>query len=89
MCTLRFHSIWAVTVFFVAFATACGKSGVGEACSKPGDTGECVDNAICTKDSSSVVCRKLCKEQADCGPNESCNGVSGTNVKSCQPETTK
>jgi hypothetical protein len=31
------------------------------------------------------ICRAACVEQEDCPPAYACNGVSGTNLKSCQP----
>ena len=52
-----------------------------------GMTDECVDNAICTNDSGDVLtCEQLCEEKEDCPQGYSCNGISNTNKKSCQPD---
>jgi hypothetical protein len=70
-----------------ALLSACGASEVGEECDDAGDTDECEDGAICTnEDGGGAVCRALCKEQEDCSGGLSCNGVSGTDLKSCQPD---
>jgi hypothetical protein len=66
-------------------ATACGDPEVGDECEDVGQPGECEDGAVCTNHGDKAVCRAPCVEQEDCGPGFSCNGVSGTNVKSCQP----
>ena len=64
----------------------CGHSEIGEECETAGATDECVDSAVCTNGSTGVpVCRKICTEQEDCATTENCNGISGTNMKSCQP----
>ena len=68
----------------VALLVGCGASEVGEECDDVGDTDECEDGAICTNEEGGAVCRALCKET--CPRGESCNGVSGTNLKSCQPD---
>jgi hypothetical protein len=64
----------------------CGESEIGEECDEAGSTDECVDGAICTNTGEDAVCRALCVEQEDCKGGEACNGVSGSNLKSCQPE---
>lgn len=69
---------------------ACASSApdVGEKCDKAGDVAACVDTALCTNESSgALTCRKRCTVQTDCASTEACNGVSGTNLKSCQPST--
>jgi hypothetical protein len=58
---------------------------IGEACDKSGAVSECVDSAICTTDSRGTYCRQRCTDTAQCVVPEQCNGVSGTNIKSCQP----
>jgi hypothetical protein len=67
---------------------ACGSAEVGDECDDVGDTDECEDDAICTNegDSSEGTCRWLCENDEDCPADHECNGVSGTNVKSCQPK---
>jgi hypothetical protein len=68
---------------------ACGEGEIGDACDEPGSTDECVDDAVCTNENSDSddenVCRQLCEEQEDCPDDLNCNGVSGSNLKSCQP----
>jgi hypothetical protein len=65
--------------------TACGDPEVGEECDDAGSSTECEDGAICTNEAGKAICRAHCVEQEECPPGFSCNGVSGTNVKSCQP----
>ena len=76
---------WLIPTF--ALCLACGRADTGEACDTSGDTDECVDEAICTKDSNgATTCRKRCTDGSQCAANEHCNGVSSTNIKSCQPK---
>jgi hypothetical protein len=70
----------------LAFVSAGGASEVGEECDDAGDQDECEDGAICTNEEGGAVCRALCKEQDDCPSGQSCNGVSDTSFKSCQPD---
>jgi hypothetical protein len=71
----------------LALMTGCGKPDVGEECDEAGKDGECADDAICTnEDDDKAVCRALCIEQEDCPAGYACNGVSNTNLKSCQPD---
>lgn len=66
---------------------ACNSpSEIGEECEDSGSKDECVDGGICTKESDGTFCRVLCSEKVDCAATESCSGVSGSNLKSCQPE---
>jgi hypothetical protein len=72
---------------FAAFSLlGCGGAEVGESCDDAGSTDDCEDGAICTNEDQGAVCRLLCKETAECPPAHSCNGVSGSNLKSCQPD---
>jgi hypothetical protein len=65
----------------------CGGADVGEECDDVGTTDECVDGAVCTNEEGEARrCRLLCNEHADCPDGHDCKGVSGTNLKSCQPE---
>ena len=66
---------------------ACGGADLGEDCDDVGRTGECVSMAVCTNESGDrSVCREICEEHEDCPMGYSCNGVSGTSTKSCQPD---
>jgi hypothetical protein len=72
-----------------ALLIGCGGEGeIGDECDESGQTeDECVDGAICTNESDDAnTCRKLCTEQEDCDAGENCNGISGSNLKSCQPD---
>ena len=72
--------LWIVSMMLAG----CGGSDVGEKCDTLASTDECVSDAICSADSAGTVCRKTCSVQTDCGSGETCNGISGTNRKSCQ-----
>jgi hypothetical protein len=83
------HSLLRITwILAVAVSTlGCGEAELGEECDEAGKTDECVDGAICTNTAEDAVCRALCVEQEDCkAAGETCNGVAGTNQKSCQPD---
>ncbi len=64
----------------------CGTPELGEECDEPGDPDACEEGTLCTNEESGAVCRKLCREQEDCASDEACNGVSNTDLKSCQPD---
>jgi hypothetical protein len=68
-------------------SVGCGPGELGEACDDPGSAEACVDGAICTNESDEEAsCLEICADQADCSGGYSCNGVSGTSIKSCQPD---
>lgn len=59
---------------------------VGASCDTPGSLDECVDGAVCTNESGGAnTCRLLCADDADCPVGHNCNGLTGTQIKSCQP----
>jgi len=65
----------------------CGRGDIGESCDTSGKEDECVDEAICTKGADgATTCRRRCADDSQCASTEKCNGVSGTNIKSCQPK---
>ena len=69
-------------------ALACsGEAAIGEECDTAGSTDECVNGAVCTNDLGGRRCRLVCNDDAQCAASEACNGVSSTNIKSCQPKT--
>ena len=71
---------------FLILCIGCGRAATGEKCDTSGDPDECVDEAICTKeDNGATTCRKRCTDDSQCAMTEKCNGVSATNIKSCQP----
>ena len=68
-------------------AAACGGADIGESCDEPGSTDECVDDAVCTnEDGDRSACRALCDEHEDGPDSHSCNGISNSSLKSCQPD---
>jgi hypothetical protein len=73
----------------LALVVGCGSAEIGEECEDIGESDECVDGAICTNETSGGVCRATCTETVSCPSGHTCNGVSGTNVKSCQPDEVK
>lgn len=73
-------------VLVLSSACATDPVAIGGACTTAGKSEECVDGAICSNAASGATCRKVCTEQAQCGANESCSGISGTTIKSCQPK---
>jgi hypothetical protein len=69
------------------FLTACGDGGVGDACDDPGSRDECEDGAICTNDDGNDgTCRFICSDHDDCASSERCNGIEGSDTKSCQSD---
>jgi hypothetical protein len=70
--------------------SACGVSGVGGGCSRPGSDHECVEGAICATDEGgpdgsggdpvwdSYTCRAVCAGPMDCPLGEECRAVAGT-----------
>lgn len=72
----------AVSLLGALATVGCGKSDVGEECNTADD---CKDGLVCTRDWQGVHCRAPCTSQDQCPPGFDCNGVEGTNVKSCQP----
>jgi len=76
-----------IYLFALLGAVACGgKSDLGEECDTPGSTDDCVPGTVCTNDLGGRRCRAICAEDSQCAPTDACNGVSGTNIKSCQPK---
>lgn len=74
-------------LWLVLAALACGGDGsVGDPCDVSGDLDECEEGAICTNENDGAACRVLCADHQDCESDERCNGVSGSNRKSCQPD---
>lgn len=72
----------------LALLAACGGSELGDSCTHDGDISECDDHLVCGKRRSSdeLVCLKQCKEDADCGRDENCNGTEGS-LKACRPKS--
>ena len=67
---------------------------IGEGCSESGQTTECVEGAICTNlpggDAEATgdenQCFAVCTDDDECTDVQGCRGISGTNLKSCQPD---
>jgi len=75
-----------VAALLLVMPLGCGSSDVGEECDDIGDSDECEDHAICTNEDGHGVCRWMCENDDHCASDHECNGVAGTNVKSCQPK---
>jgi hypothetical protein len=83
---IRTRAIAILIACMPAASAGCGSPGLGETCDKAGATDACEDGLVCTNESDRNVCRQLCTDQAQCAAGLGCNGVSGTNLKSCQPD---
>lgn len=58
---------------------ACTRS-----CTQPGTVDVC-GGGVCTNLSSGSYCLARCADKIDCRASYNCNGISGSNLKSCQP----
>lgn len=86
---MRQKASWFLMFSTALFVTSlgCGPGELGQACNDPGSEEACVDGAICTNENGDDgSCREICTGQKDCRKGYSCNGVSGTSTKSCQPD---
>ena len=70
-------------------SVGCGRAEIGEECDGVGSTDDCDEGAICTNEEGRGICRQLCTETVQCPAAHTCNGIAGTNLKSCQPERPK
>ena len=77
------------TCLLLTLWLGCGGAELGESCDDHGSTDECVDDAVCTNEDDGAACRALCAEQANCPDGYTCNGISNTSQKSCQPDDAK
>lgn len=81
-----FVAVGVVNIALI-LCSACGSEGkIGEECEESGQTeDECESGAVCgTNTGGTLVCLKVCTEQADCAGEEECNGVEGSSVKGCR-----
>jgi len=78
--------IISATMIMFCFSIGCGAAEIGEACDTSGSVDECVEGAICCAEAGQQSCYKICTDQTECSATESCNGVAGSNIKSCQPK---
>jgi hypothetical protein len=80
-------SLMLLWLTLLVTSVGCGPGELGQACNDPGSEADCVDGAICTNEGSNdSSCREICKGQKDCRKGYTCNGVSGSTTKSCQPD---
>jgi hypothetical protein len=58
-----------------------------KACTMPGSTDGCPENAVCDAIIGSTnACVRICKTSSDCRTDQDCNGVTGSNIKACKPK---
>lgn len=96
MRRLSFLSLLALLAVPIS---GCGGAGnIGEACTSPGSTDDCVAGAICAQDEApegsssdpvwnTYTCRAICATQEQCAGDLECRGVSGSasGRRACQP----
>ena len=84
----NYRGVLYACLLSTAMLLGCGQEAeVGETCETASNVDECVDNAICTNESGDVlVCRQSCEDKEDCPSGHNCNGITSTNLKSCQPD---
>ncbi len=76
-----------LVLMFSLFAMACsGGVEIGGVCEMPGTSDECVSGALCTNESGGNTCQQICENQEECEEGFSCNGVTGSSEKTCQPD---
>ena len=84
---LRVTLILSSLLFAPLAVGGCGGAGeVGEECSTPGETSQCVDGAVCHDRSSGDApgrCRIICTDDRDCPGGGSCEDVSESSFKGC------
>lgn len=80
-----FPRLAALAVALSALLLVGCDTEIGGRCDTPGSD-ECVDEGICTNEADGNTCRLICDSQDDCPPGFTCNGVSNTNLNSCQPD---
>jgi hypothetical protein len=55
-------------------------------CDLQGSIANCPDGTICSPFGDRLLCAPICQAQGDCREGYECNGLSGTEVKSCRPK---
>lgn len=70
---------------------ACETSVPGGYCSSlctvRGQQAECPDEAVCDAIGNVTnICVRICEDGTDCRSDQTCNGVTGTNIKACKPK---
>ncbi len=86
---MRWVSVLSALILVIAVGCGGGDGdgSVGSGCSTPGSMSECSSGTICTNLSGGGnQCRQICTVQADCSPDQNCNGIANTTIKSCQPK---
>ena len=53
-------------------------------CTLPGTQDDCPVNSLCTAFAGGSFCARICQNQSECRTGYTCNGVTGSNVKTCQ-----
>lgn len=55
-------------------------------CSVEGSTTECPGGTVCSNHSNILLCAPTCQTKEDCRADYECNGLSGSEEKSCRPK---
>ena len=55
-------------------------------CTNAGTDKACGAGTVCSPSGERMLCALICKEQDDCRDGYECNGVPGTELKSCRPK---
>lgn len=80
----------ALVVGLTLALTGCGKPGLAEECETAAAPDECEENLVCAPSGGEKPsCQTQCNNASDCGKNEDCVGVDGSDqtatVRSCRP----
>lgn len=54
-------------------------------CSTPGSENECPGGTLCSTHNNQQLCAPVCQTKAECRADYECNGVTGTDKKTCRP----
>ncbi|MFL5318519.1 MAG: hypothetical protein ACJ790_02610 [Myxococcaceae bacterium] len=55
-------------------------------CSVEGSGTECPGGSVCSSQGGGLLCALVCQGQNDCRAEYECNGVSGSDQKTCRPK---
>jgi hypothetical protein len=55
-------------------------------CTTEGADKACGTGSVCSRSGERLLCAATCETKADCREGYECNGVTGSNLKSCRPK---